>query len=505
MCQIDVLQRLKCEIHNIKKALKNLPKTLNETYDTILLAMPHEELLIVNHIFQWIFYHSELHEGQGIPCEILVQALNKNIAELTIDGLERFYDNDVLRELCGCLIKILPEKLVERSTDFDGTVHRVSFAHYTVREYLDTRCSKDSVVFSNTFQEETRQHVLGSVFSEAHNIELNEQWKDENASIDPTDVLIAVNRSLNIYSVVSAILSMFKWSTEIAQHERLSTMAIGLLDPSKPHFETLSRAALICEEWYDHNFLHSSGFWRMSWHAEPSNMGAVHLYHLLLLAENKEIYLRLAEKFLQGKDTRELFEARLRVERVVWFGNDDDTYILDGSIIEVIAQLVASNEGTNEGPLRLLLDHVAGLFDYSKVLLLYISSHWSNDEADCQEDCLLRRLLELGADPNSGGSRITPLQIAVVSGDVAGVRTLLDAGADPNCTGSIEGTVWEDGTLMSRFKCVDGASALYICRRFEPIYHIYYVTSDSRNERLRGFELIEPILLQYGAEDFKRV
>ena len=96
MCQIDVLRRLKCERDNVKKALKSLPKTLDETYEMILLAIPHEDLVVVSHILQWISYHNKLYHGQGIPCEVLIQAVGKSTAELTTDGLERFYDNDVL-------------------------------------------------------------------------------------------------------------------------------------------------------------------------------------------------------------------------------------------------------------------------------------------------------------------------------------------------------------------------------------------------------------------------
>ena len=502
MCQIDLLQRLKYERNNIEKALKTLPKTLDETYDMILQEMPHQELMVVYHIFQWISYHSELYEGQGIPCDTLVQAIGKSTAELTIDGLERFYDNDVLRELCGCLIKILPEERINYSRDVKVTIPAVSFAHYTVREYLDSHCPKNTEVFSYNPHEELRQHVLGIVFSEAHHIELNEQWKDENDSIDPSDVFDAIHGNLVIYCAASAILSLFKWPAEISQHETLCSLAIGLLDPSKHHFEILSRTASIIEEsvFDDDIFRPENRFWRMSWHAETSNMGAVHLYHLLLLAETDKKCVLLAEKFLQGKDMRDLFQARLRFDREVFVEMDVDTYIFDGSIIEVFAQLAE----WSEDPFRLLLNHGAGLFDCSKVLLLYMNSHEPLNEPNCQEDCLLRRLLELGADPNSRGSRITPLQIAVVSKDVAGVRTLLDAGADPNATGSSTGLVWGNGTIMSRFNDLDGESALYISRKTEPIEsrHRDGIRWDVREEYLKT---IESILLQYRAQGFKRV
>ena len=177
-------------------------------------------------------------------------------------------------------------------------------------------------------------------------------------------------------------------------------------------------------------------------------MVAVHLLHLLLLAEDVSKYLPLAEKFLQTKDTRDFLQARLRFEKPAWGMNLDDiekSYLFDGSIIEVYAQLTTT-------------------------------------------------------DPNSRGSRITPLQIAIQLGDLAAVRTLLDAGVDPNNTESSEGTIWEDGTLISYFNHLDGASALYICREFG----LYLEKGHPRLWR-EPFKRIEKTLLRYGAKVSLRV
>ena len=68
MCQIDALQRLKCERHIIKKALENLPKPLDETYERILITIPKEERLLVHHVLRWIAQHNDLYNSDGIPC-----------------------------------------------------------------------------------------------------------------------------------------------------------------------------------------------------------------------------------------------------------------------------------------------------------------------------------------------------------------------------------------------------------------------------------------------------
>ena len=500
MCQIDILQRLKCERRIVEKALKNLPETLDETYDAILLAMPQEELVVVNHILQWISYHNELHHGEGIPCEVLIQAVGKSTAELVVDGLERFYDNDTLRELCGCLIKIILEDQVDSNDGRRRTTLRASFAHYTVREYLNSNRSKNSMVSFTARQEELRHRFLRVILSEAQHLELNKLWELKKALAHSSNPLDVVNRSFKLYTVESAILSLRTWPTEISQHEMLSTMAIELFNPSTPHFEFLKYTASVIDAslalFPKKDLSPATQFWGLHWHPETSNMVAVHLLHLLLLAENVNKCLPLVEKFLRAKDTRDFLQARLRFETYVTSDYYGKVCLLDGSIIEVYAQLTTKNTPT----FKLLLDYGAGLFDCAKILLLHIARHNHDPECECRGYCPLRRLLELGADPNSRGSRITPLQIAVYSGDLDGVSALLDAGADPNNTGSSEGTVWEDGTFMSRFNHLEGASALHICRNSER----YLEKSHVRRWREPNFETIEGFLLRYGAQEILR-
>jgi hypothetical protein len=502
VCQIDALQRLKCERDVVKKALANLPKTLDETYDRIFLTIPEEEHLFVHHALQWIYYHNELYDGEGIPCAVLLQGVGKSTVGLTANQNERFYDNETLRELCGCLINITPEN----STDVLGNIHHttlaVSFAHYTVREYLDsTRISKSSTAYFTACKENLKQNFMEITFSEAQHIELNELWEWETASNDTCDVIDAVEGNFNGYCVVSALLSLRKWPHEISKQDTLCTLAIDLLDPSKPHFQILRAAAFHIEDsmssFTNRNWFSEGHFWEVLWDPEPCDTDAVHLLNLLLLALLSSECLALAKKFLQGKDTKDFLQTRLTFTAEVWHVVSDHVghYIFDGSIIEVFAQLAVR---TADG-FKLLLEYGTGLFDPSKVLLLFIGGHDHNLKYDCEGYCPAERLLELGADPNMIGYQVTPLQIAVVSWDFEGVSTLLNAGADPNDTGNSDGIVWEMGTLLSRFNHLHNASPLYICRNFECI-----LKGLLKDEREKNLKKIEATLLQYGAEAFLR-
>lgn len=58
----------------------------------------------------------------------------------------------------------------------------------------------------------------------------------------------------------------------------------------------------------------------------------------------------------------------------------------------------------------------------------------------------MRRLLDIGANPDGEGCGVTPLQIATHFLDRRGVRMLLEAKASPNATGNGDGIAWEERT-----------------------------------------------------------
>ena len=506
MCQIDALQRLKCERDVVQKALANLPETLDETYDRIFLSVPKEEQVFVHHALQWIFYHNELYDGDGIPCAVLLQGVKRSTVGLTANQHERFYDKETLRELCGCLISISQEKTTDSLGEkTERTTLAVSLAHYTVREYLDSnRVSKNSAVYLVNCKENLKQNFMEIILSEAHNVEQDELWEWKIASFDSDDVADAVEGDFNVYSVVSALLSLRKWPCEISQQDTLFTLAIDLLDPSKPNFQRLSGVA-----WHIDSSLYffaraeysvNAQFWNVDWFEFPSDIAAALLLNFLLLAQFSTECLALAKKFLQGKYTKDFLQTRLNFKKSilgVTSDDDDEEYIFDGSIIEVFAQLAL----LRIDEFKLLLEYGTGFFDPSKALLLFIGNHNHDLKGGCEEYCPVERLLQLGAEPNAKEYKITPLQIAVVSWDFGGVRTLLKAGSDPNDTGNSDGIVWGNDTLTSRFNHLHNASPLHICRSFQCIWSEYKV-NDTEESKKNNRRKIEAILLQYGAEAF---
>ena len=499
MCQIDSLQRLKCERKTIQNALKNLPKTLNETYDRIFFAVAEEERLFVEHALRWIAYHNELYDGQGIPFEVLIQATEASMLSLTGNKNERFYDQDTLREVCGCLINISPEDVLEPRGDYPPhTYISVSFAHYSVREYLDSTTISNAVFGYHTIGGgDLKDRFLEITLSEAQHIESTELWELETNLTDDSDVIRAIDSRFNLYCVKSALLSLYKFPSQICQHSTLTALAIDLLDPSLPHFATMEAAVFSIEhatQLFEIHGMFEEVFWTAEWHPD-TNTELKHLYNLLLLTENRKDCLPLAKTFLQGKDLKSLFQAQMCFKRPVWhiFSHDDtEIYVFKGSLIEVFAQLAIRSEHA----FKLLMEVGAGSFDPSIALLLYIGSHVHSIQFDCNGFCALQRLLELGADPNLRGYRITPLQIATFSSDYEGVEMLLKAGAMPNDTGSADGVIWQEDSVMLDLNHLHGASPLLICRDYPNFSRSNFgVRADDRKK-------IEALLLSYGAEAF---
>ena len=482
MCQIDALQRLKCERYIVRKALKNLPKSLHETYDRILLAISEEDRLFIYHVLQWIAYHNELYNGEGIPCDLLIQAAEASIFELTGHRNERFYDKDILREICSCLI------------DISEGYEYVSFAHYTVREYLDSCRVVNTVTARRTVDEGNLKILFIEVtMSVAQRIKRSELWELQADITGNCDILEVINSDFNNYCVVSALLSLYEWPDQICQQAVLRALAIDLLDPSKAHYEAMVRATLTSEgtmQFFPKKYIYSKAeFWEVKWFPETCTE-AIHIYNFLALTEAYGECVPLAKTFLQEKDHKSFLQTRLHFYREFWdvISGDMKVYEFDGPLIEVFAQL-----GMNSmNAFKILMELGAGVFDPSMALLFCIGGH---EHSDCKDFCPIERLMELGADPNLNAYEVTPLQIATFHCDLEGVNTLLKAGAYPNCSGNYSGMAWKKGTRLSSFNFLHGASPLFIHR------HHAILKGGLRDERKEDREKIEALLLEYGAEE----
>ena len=425
----------------IKNALSNLPKTLYETYERVFLMIPDEDRLFVYLILEWIQCYEELETGnemfsQNIPCVTLLLGVEKSLARLSGSQNGRFYDENTLRELCGCLINIT----VERPTNSFGRVyastHSVSFAHYTVLEYLESsQVLKGSLTYSTNYIE--------TVFSEALRIQSIDLPTSEFKLHSPHHPEFY---NFRFYCVLSSFSVLNLLPEQISKQDILFTLAIDFVNPEKPHYKILSSKAFhnlmskFSSGWSHQNICHSKRWYLGSWpwDLSPNETEATHFLRILVLEDRRGECLVLSEKFLQGKECKNFLQVPLRFKiplpEMDW-GSPMGDYFFVGSIMEI--SVLLSSRAFN-----LLLDYGTGHFDPSEIILLLIVSlcYYVGHQGFLS----LKRLLELGPDLDKNKYMFTALQMAVGSREVDGVRSLLEAGADPNNAGNKDG-IWWDG------------------------------------------------------------
>lgn len=453
------------------------------------------ERLVVHYLLQWIHLYPELH-GDPIPSQILVQAAEKCPSTSDAFRLGYFYDEDTIKELCGCVIKMAPEDGYGR--DSKGRQHDyvncVSFAHYTVREYVDSGgLLRDQVAKLATPKRVLAQQPLKVVFEEAHRLHLNSAGMQKMASTDSRDLIETMNTDFDVSCALSALYALPKMASEIAQEEHLFRLAFGLLDPSNTCFRSLCSVAKQVEDVFGWFSDMNGQFWKME-SIKPGSPSAMQLLCLLSWIDYTESNFSLIRRFVERVGIRHLTQERLKVKTEMLI-DDGETIdcVIDGSVIEAVAQGTLPT-WIGHG-FQQLLDLSGYLFDPAKVLLSYIAG---DNIGFRGHDGIIRKLLQHGADPNARKQRVTLLQIAIYNEDDAAVSTLLEAKADANNTGSVAESPWEEESYMSRYNKLFGASPLYICRN----YGLF--GGKGRSSLVISEEDMETMLVQHGAKSFLR-
>jgi hypothetical protein len=134
-CQIESL-RICCRLPQLQKALRNLPRTLDQTYERIVSRIPDEYRDDVLRVLQWLCF-----SFQPLTVFEISDALsiNFNSGELPFfDSRGRLIEpaKDLLR-ICSTLVNVTEYR--EKSADLP----KLRLAHFSVKEYLvSTRSEK---------------------------------------------------------------------------------------------------------------------------------------------------------------------------------------------------------------------------------------------------------------------------------------------------------------------------------------------------------------------------
>lgn len=375
----------------IKAALSNLPKTLDETYERIFLDIPDDDWLSVQHVFHWMVYHNDLF-GTNIPLDILLQAVQQSTTNLLSPDTGPLYDFEDLRERCGCLIMVEQGEKFTRNEFVPVCPDRntVSFAHYTVKEYLQSpRILHKKVGVFALAQEKTQTHFAEIAFRQALAIQPNDLFQYDLDGNGSELIHGLLDTHFRFYCGVSSVLQLNVWPEAISRSPTLMKLSEALLDPAKPahsDFEELlcfaDNGGYVTEKtdlWVENYF------WSINWKSEPDRESAIFLGFLVISGESGPSDTpHLALAFAKERPMLTILTQQLHLNKTV--RGEEDHYDFVGTIPGIAAQCAAAQAGPFNLILDLISEYRASNFDLSTILLLYISCHVY---CKCDESCAL--------------------------------------------------------------------------------------------------------------------
>ncbi|CAO2649625.1 Nn.00g070100.m01.CDS01 [Neocucurbitaria sp. VM-36] len=489
VCQLDHLQRLKCDGQIIRNALATLPKTLDETYERIFNDIPKDERPFARHALQWICFHQDMYKHyHPMSLQVLMAATEISVCKKVPQESDFEYDAERLRNMLGCLITV----------DEQGLVF---LAHYTVKEYLESqRISESATSYFGTGQEATIKDCMRTILQGAQAINLSEKQRELLRDNDYNHTPDAFIQNFAVYCVASSLMLLLTRQNVVASDALLLQRAVDLSNPSLDHYDDF---AYICNSFengtsffYEQNLGLDWSF--PSWRSQPDCTEASILLHLLLPTSYSDSNV-LVDAFLKGKEASRIVQSNISFSMDTYsdeFWLEDGIYAFDGSLLEVMAQLSPMFSEC----FVWLLDQCDTAIGHG-VLLAVVAFHDCFDEEEGH--CVIEKILSGQADPNASGYLVTALQIAVATYDIEGVQELLQAGAEANATGDENGVAFKTDSVLEVFNQLHGLSPLHICRKFDGLVRglAYHQDQMSKLRQSNG-PTIEALLLQHGAREF---
>ncbi|KAF2101197.1 hypothetical protein NA57DRAFT_72640 [Rhizodiscina lignyota] len=458
VCQIDILGRLYAE-SDIRAALRSLPRTLDETYERIFSLIPDEQRVLVRQVLINICAHNDS-RVDSVYSDVLVSAAMFQLYPKINENEKTFIDSDSLKDICGCLVTIsrdeegvelygegtFPDHANGNTFDYDGDFYdpgpTVSFAHYTVREYLESdRISCSCMAFFSLSEATAMREFARTAFSKVLNI------KDKLSGLGSLDD--------HWCCTADQVLANVGSGSTFIEDDKLHQLVFALLDPSKPHFNAFA-GYIQDHERYDSK---DSFFWGgvmfagVHWVNVPSNPFIAIFANLIAYGEDA-----CAERLLKHADTTTLLDEKFDVRCHHNAMDLFDYKISQGYLLNLLEDHL--QKFTSETmPSSALIHHV-------------VSGRFFKWECCCGWEYLTRHKCcckwwtaqgcsEWGiwADLDTPEYGQTPLQVAVRQGNCRAVEALLYLEADPNGIGTPGGIMLE---YMD--KEWSNASPLDICR-----------------------------------------
>ncbi|KAF2794499.1 hypothetical protein K505DRAFT_26200 [Melanomma pulvis-pyrius CBS 109.77] len=464
-CQIHILQRKRSE-SEIRKALKELPETLDETYERIFLDIPRDEWDYVRTALLWICAHDSLDFEMGIPANCLVSAV---FSRKTTDHLaeQHAYDSAYLQEICGCLIRSSNFDFAYENgpiSEGDGSFETINLAHYTVKEFIySERIANTTINYFFSSEENTTREFLGAVLRLCATINLEAR---------PSDFF----ENLHEYCRAIAQIAPLYWEDTLIKNDDFLGLLFRYFD--SPRYDRAS------ETWESSGVAEGV---RPSFVWDSISYPLATRQSLVLLSLLDIGAVKIYSRFVENLDFESIICAPLEVRMI-----SRDDYFRRKTILEVLYKLFRLVDA-NFGLYSNLLNLCKSRLDSRTRFTTYLATH---DHFVCGKllnngiECPIEELLQDGVNPDTPGLSVTPLQIAVSRWDYYGTKLLLQHHANPNRTGDPNGK-----HIPNLDPILGRKSPLHITRKEEPQF------DGTEDFYIRGRK-VERILLEHGAKDF---
>jgi hypothetical protein len=408
VCQIDRLQRKSA--YQASEAIKSLPKTIEETYETIFLEIPEDDQSTARTALRWIMSHSDL-QGDfefgeypyGIPAAFLSHAILKSYSAKDVPIPRACHEHDFVKNVLGCLVEVTFDE------NYSGDLyslcgHGFMLAHYTITEFLTSdRVRNSTAKYFAMSQDVYAQDVLDAVLSD-HNLrrsKLTSEWPFQRSSgyyyddvargcAKPWETILIQNQHLQERHYCFFIQNLGIWTSEDCFRDTLGEFEVVYQTSN----DTM---ALRCQ---------------------------------YILALYTECCYALAETLLQKMHLETTLSTLLPMKIPDYLGHRSSRTLL-GLICRF------SIDSAKEEATLFLLELCRPTMNPSQLLIHYLCAHCHYRCVD--RCCDIARILEMGANSDYPESTVRPLQLAVQCCDYTAVRLLLNHGAIVNGTGKLHG------------------------------------------------------------------
>lgn len=322
--------------------------------------------MFVHHVLKWIHYYGQerrVYLESNFPCPTLLQAVRRSTSQLSNSQQDVNYDEEVLRELCGCLIVTSNKKLFIKP---DLMTTTVTFAHYTVLEFLQsTRICDSSVAVFGIDEEKTAVELTRLTILEALDADSNTLGGQEN-HVEGDSLCHVIAEDFNSYCIISSILTINSWTTYLNDQDDLVNLVFRLINPAMLHFKGICSSVKAMyvnfEDLFDRDFPQGRRFWSFKWEKLPADINSAILLGLGGLQSSELLISKLMPKINMEV---------LSQDEIVVIVND---HRIRGSVIDAIAQIMC-DEHSLETPFLSPLESGATHSTVTNIMFQYIASH----------------------------------------------------------------------------------------------------------------------------------